>query len=145
MALTIRAVECLTDKAMEQESDAVAGVVEDGATEAPSQVVAEETNASPSETTAATENDDGRNATEQGGEDRSEQAEGSPGEEAAAARSAKRKKSYRPSLEVVEVKVDLFYDKAVFKRGLQVGTTRIPYLDQVPGNWYQVPGIIELR
>lgn len=33
---------------------------------------------------------------------------------------AVKRKSHRPSLEVVEVKVDSFYDKADFKRDLQV-------------------------
>lgn len=47
--------------------------------------------------------------------------EGAPAEDAAdaAATSAKRK-SHRPSLEVVEVTVDSFYDKSAFKQELQV-------------------------
>lgn len=107
---------------MEQESDVVTAVVEDETPGTSSGVDAEETPTSRPETvTAVTGNDDDRNATEQGGEDR----------EVAVARSDKRKKSYRPSLEVVEVKVDFFYNKAVFKRGLQVETTRIQCLTPV--------------
>ena len=34
---------------------------------------------------------------------------------------AKRKKSHRPSLEVVEVKIESFYDKDEFKQDMQVG------------------------
>lgn len=131
MKLTTHGGGYLTDKIMEKESDAVAVVVEDGATVASGEVAAEQTHTSPPETTvtaAVTENDDARKATEQGGGDSSVPAEGSRAEEVAVTRSDKRKKSYRPSLEVVEVKVDLFYDKAVFKRGLQVRTTRIQCL-----------------
>ena len=111
---------------MEQGSAAAA---ESRAMENSSEVVAGETHASPQPETAVMKDEGGRKATEeQGGEDRSAiQAQGSSGEEiaVAVARSEKRRKSYRPSLDVVEVKVDQFYDKTVFKRGLQVGTTRI--------------------
>lgn len=49
--------------------------------------------------------------------------EGSPAEDADAAAIAppSKRKSHRPSLEVVEVKVDSFYDKDSFKQELQVG------------------------
>lgn len=48
----------------------------------------------------------------------------------------KRKKSHRPSLEVVEVKIDAFYERGDFKQDLQVGveerkncpTIKYPYL-----------------
>lgn len=52
--------------------------------------------------------------------------EGAPAEGAAdaAATSAKRK-SHRPSLEVVEVTVDSFYDKGTFKQELQVCTAAV--------------------
>lgn len=113
---------------MEQESDATTAVAGDGAMEASNEVVAGQTQASPQPETAVMEGEDARKTTEeQGGEDQDRataQAQESSGEEdaAAVARSDKRRKSYRPSLEVVEVKVDLFYDKTVFKRGLQVGS-----------------------
>ena len=132
MKLTTRGGAYLTDTAMEQESDAVAAVVEDRATGSSGEVVAEGTHTPPPDTTvtAVTDHDDAWTATGRG-EDLSTQAQEICSEEIAVARSDKRKKSYRPSLEVVEVKVDLFYDKAVFKRGLQVGMTRIRCL--VPG------------
>lgn len=34
------------------------------------------------------------------------------------------RKSHRPSLEVVDVKIDAFYDKSAFKQGLQVRCKR---------------------
>lgn len=122
MKFTTQGGAYLTDTTMEQESDAVAAVIEDRAKGSSG----EETHTPPPDTTvtAVADHDDARKATEQG-EDLSAQAQESLGDEAAVARSDKRKRSYRPSLEVVEVKVDLFYDKAVFKRGLQVRMTRI--------------------
>lgn len=51
--------------------------------------------------------------------------EGAPAEDAAdAAANPSKRKSHRPSLEVVEVTVDSFYDKAAFKQELQVGTAK---------------------
>lgn len=50
---------------------------------------------------------------------------GAPAEDAAnAAAAPAKRKSHRPSLEVVEVTVDSFYDKGAFKQELQVGTEK---------------------
>lgn len=64
------------------------------------------------------------------GKDRSVD-DGGPAEDAAAAAVVPlpKRKSHRPSLEVVEVKVDSFYDKGLFKQELQVGRTgRVSYV-----------------
>lgn len=63
--------------------------------------------------------------------------EGAPAEGAAdaAATSAKRK-SHRPSLEVVEVTVDSFYDKGTFKQELQVCTAAAAFTAEAAANLF---------
>lgn len=54
--------------------------------------------------------------------------EAAPAEDAANADvTPVKRKSHRPSLEVVEVTVDSFYDKGAFKQELQVGTEEASY------------------
>lgn len=65
---------------------------------------------------------EGGTTTEEQGKDPAS-AEGAPTEDAAdAAVTPAKRKSHRPSLEVVDVTVDSFYDKGAFKQELQVGT-----------------------
>lgn len=103
---------------MEQEIDA--GTVEgDGAAGAASKEEAEDKAAAlPEKSTDA-----GGKATEEQERDVA-LSDAAPAEDTAdAAEAPPKRKSHRPSLEVVEVTVESFYDKEAFKQELQVGKT----------------------
>lgn len=108
---------------MEQENDAEGTVKghDNGPMEASGEVIADEGQAPPPPKTNSSKAPNAELDEQE--MDLSAVDEGGPVEEADAAAISPppKRKSHRPSLEVVEVKVDSFYDKDSFKQELQVG------------------------
>lgn len=105
---------------MEQESDTIDAVNENGVIGASDEATTDEAQTSKAEFVARQEED----APREHEEDRTAQNEEDRDAEDAITRPPVKRKSHRPSLEVVEVKVDSFYNKGDFKQDLQVKATR---------------------